>query len=143
MGKQIGKFKKPWEMTPGDFFEFAQKGRLHVYAGRTASRQIGSQTTALSLGESEGYSYEDIAFFYVACGMPPESKRTWPEATEKFGWISDNMDRIETAYCDFISDALLESKSVPSEILQEYLSFTEKRKSDILQISRSQLNSEK
>ena len=62
--------KLPLQMQFDEFFEFAKKGRLHDDTGHPEPYQTCSQETLLSLGESENYPYEDIAYFYIALRMP-------------------------------------------------------------------------
>ncbi len=110
--------KLPWQMYFDEFFELSKKGRLHDDTGDPSPYKIGSQETPLSLGESEDYPYEDIAFFYIARRMPVKIKKTWPIEARKPEWLTENLDRIEMAYYEFIEDSLFEGKLIPSKILK-------------------------
>ncbi|HEU5314745.1 MAG TPA: hypothetical protein VFX49_01440 [Chloroflexota bacterium] len=89
-----------WCMLPSEFAAAARRGRLHMATG--APPLNGSGQTALSFGESEGFSAEDIAHFYVA-----RRTRNGAAYTE---------ERLRLAYEDFVRDALFESKEVPPEV---------------------------
>ena len=109
--------KLPWQMYFDEFFEFAKKGRLHDDIGDPSPYQIGSQETPLSLGESENYPCEDIAYFYIARRMPAKIKKTWPIEARMPEWLTENQDMIEMAYYEFIKDSLFEDKLIPTKIL--------------------------
>lgn len=94
-----------WATCIKAFAEAARRGRVHLSTGRPAPLRVGSGTTPLSLGESEGYPYEDIAHFYVA--RRRQSKR------------SPSREDLQRAYADFLRDAIYEGKSVPSHVAVE------------------------
>jgi len=110
--------KKPWEMDGGEFYEFAKKGKLYEATGEPAPKEIGTGETPLSLGESEEYSYEDIAHWYITRRMKINEKKNWVKKSKQFGWLAENMDQIEIAREEFIKDAIIEGKLSPKEAIR-------------------------
>ena len=97
-------------MSRADWYRFALTGELHPNEGKPAPHKIGSQETALSLGESEGYPPEDIAHFYLA----RRSRRIGRDR----GLVTEP-EMIDYARREYVQDAMCEGKSVQPEILAE------------------------
>lgn len=113
--------KMPWEMETEEFIKYAKKGKLHENTVSPSTYKIGSQQTALSLGESEGYPYEDIAYFYISRRMLKKYKKTWQEEILEPGWTDDNKDLLELAHYEFLSDAIYKGKKIPKYLMKKYL----------------------
>ncbi|MHC4070612.1 MAG: DUF7178 family protein, partial [Planctomycetota bacterium] len=92
-------------LDQANFYEIGMKGEIHEATGEEAPFEIGTLETPISHGLSEGYSLEDIAHFYITTRMAKEDKADWVEkARAGEGWLSQNMDRVETAYEEFQED---------------------------------------
>jgi hypothetical protein len=92
-------------LDQANFYETGMAGKIHEATGEEAPFEIGSLETPISHGLSEGYSLEDIAHFYITTRMAKEDKKDWVEkARAGEGWLSQNMDRVETAYEEFQED---------------------------------------
>ncbi|MFH0810465.1 MAG: hypothetical protein V2A77_08385 [Pseudomonadota bacterium] len=96
------KAKEAGEMPIEDFWALAGEGTQHKATGKPAPRKIGSQTTPLSLGESEGYSTGDIARFYLSRRLP---KSEWPSIGRP-DTLARNQRAAEFALGEFRRDAL-------------------------------------
>ena len=82
----------PWEMTFHEFCKYLVGGRLHQHTGK----QFPGEDTAescLRLGELNGYSEQDIAYFY---------------ATRHPG---------HAGYQEYVEDAIFEGKAVPDDVM--------------------------
>lgn len=96
----------PWQMSLEEFAKTARRGKLHRATRKPPVTFIGSGMTPLSRGESEGYSAEDIAHFYVARRSAKDKKPT--------------RNMIDYARMEYIQDAIIEGKEVPLKILADY-----------------------
>lgn len=101
---------EPWNMSRAEWYRLAQSGKLHPNNGKPAPHKIGSQNTALSLGESEGYPPEDIAHFYLA----RRSRRIGRDRE-----LLTEPEMVDYSRREYVQDAVAEGKSVCAEILSE------------------------
>ena len=79
----------PWHLPLNAFVELAENGRLHEAMGSTIPGEEKAETP-LRMGELNGYSYQDIAHFYL-----------WRRRGDP-----------ESGYLEFMNDALFEGKEL-------------------------------
>jgi hypothetical protein len=85
------------------FFEAALKGEIRTNEDGPAPFCIGSQKTPISFGLSEGYTQQDVTFFYIA----RELGNDWREKILE-NLNDDFLNKIETALSAFREDANIE-----------------------------------
>ena len=95
----------PWQLPIDAFVEFAKNGQVHEATGIAIPGEEKAETP-LKMGELNGYSYQDIAHFYL-----------WRRRGDP-----------ESGYLELMNDALFEEKALSENVCESANQIVQRRK---------------